>query len=79
MSPSGKVDTRRQKLSSSLNESSTTDAKKIYHPFGKPGGGAPLIDETGNTKAAITADPNTRFQYQLQKDVDAFVSHQRII
>lgn len=72
MSHYGKVDTKRQKLST-INGSPTPGAKVTYHPFGKPGAGAPLVDESGNTKAAVAADPNTRFQ-QLNSDIDAFVS-----
>ena len=42
----------------------------IYNPFGKPGGGAPRRSESGTAITTVAADPNTRFQKQLKREVE---------
>ncbi|XP_019854986.1 PREDICTED: uncharacterized protein LOC100636248 isoform X2 [Amphimedon queenslandica] len=42
----------------------------FYSSFGKPGGGAPRRSDSGNVDASVVADPDTRFQKQLKKEID---------
>ena len=41
-----------------------------FDPFGKPGAGAPRRSDSGNVMASIVADPDTRFQKQLKKEIE---------
>ena len=41
-----------------------------FDPFGKPGAGAPRRSDSGNVMASIVADPDTRFQKQLKREIE---------
>lgn len=66
MTSSGKVDARRHRL----GFDKATNNVLAYDPFGRPGGGAPLVTEDGKVVSVIARDPQIRFQDQLKKEVE---------
>lgn len=63
---SGRLMTHRQALS--LEGAATAD-NTGQSPFGRPGAGAPLRSSSGKVVTSLRADPDTRFQTHLKKEV----------
>ena len=70
LSPSGSTDTRRQKLDTEQASNGGRPDTPPYDPFGRPGAGAPLRSTSGKMVTSLKADPDTRFQRQLRREVE---------
>ena len=65
---SGSVLAQRQKFIET--QSPPVKLEDSFDPFGKPGAGAPRRSDSGNIMASIVADPDTRFQKQLKREIE---------
>jgi len=44
-----------------------------YHPYGRPGAGAPIKSKSGKLATGIKGSRDIRFQDHLRKEVDSLV------
>lgn len=69
MTLSGGIAARRQRFDFAESTSSDGGGGE-YNPFGRPGAGAPIRTDSGQMVTSLRADPDTRFQTQLRREVE---------
>ncbi len=63
---SGKLSTRRQ----GIRFETSPSHDEIYNPFGRPGGGAPRVNQDGRVAPAMMKNPELCYTDQLKNEVN---------